>query len=158
MEIDQLKNQVVDIVKDIDDNNDEKVTISELVDYVAKKIKRSPMANLSIANEYLILYAVLIFGVIGYFIPNLNAGGWRATEWIPVVSIAMISGNIIYGGLLKNNFQKKLNLKESEQREMSATLDANKDALTKSTLSNQQITIERNFWKSRYEEEIKKKI
>ena len=47
-ELTKLKDTVINIVNDIDTNNDEKVTLTELTDYVADKIKKSRFANLSI--------------------------------------------------------------------------------------------------------------
>ena len=101
---------------------------------------------------------MLIFGIIGFFIPNLIDGDWELNEWMPIISIALISGNIIYGGLLKSNFQHKLSVKDNKNIELGETLNANRDALTKSTLRNQQIKMERDFWKKRFEENELKSI
>ena len=74
------------------------------------------------------------------------------SNWIPILSITFSLSNIIYGGVLKSNFQKQLNIKDEEQRELAQTLDANKEALTKATLKYTQLELERDFWKKRSED------
>lgn len=154
-----LETTILNVVNDADVNKDGKITLSELIDLAAAKakdlVKDSKLANMGIATEYIILFIVLVSGVLGYFIPSLNEAQFAFNAWIPVLSIGLIAGNIIYGGVLKSNFAKQLMQKDSERRETQATLDATKEALSKASIENERLKMEKDFWKDRYNENIK---
>lgn len=154
-----LETTILNVVNDADVNKDGKITLSELIDLAAAKakdlVKDSKLANMGIATEYIILFVVLVSGVLGYFIPSLNEAQFAFNAWIPVLSIGLIAGNIIYGGVLKSNFAKQLMQKDSERRETQATLDATKEALSKASTENERLKMEKDFWKDRYNENIK---
>jgi len=154
-----LQTTIINLVNGADTNKDGKISLNELIDLAAIKakdlLKESKFANMGIATEYIILFIVLVSGVLGYFIPSLNAAEFAFNAWIPVLSIGLIAGNIIYGGVLKSNFAKQLMAKDSERRETQATLDATKEALSKASIENERLKMEKDFWKDRYNENIK---
>jgi hypothetical protein len=153
---------VLNVVTEADKNKDGTITLSELIDLAATKakdlVKDSKFANMGIATEYIILFIVLVSGVLGYFIPSLNEAAFAFNAWIPVLSIGLIAGNIIYGGVLKSNFAKQLLQKDSEKRETQATLDATKEALSKASIENERLKMEKDFWQSRYNESHKRDL
>lgn len=157
-----LATTVINVVTEADKNKDGTITLNELIDLAASKtkelVKDSKFANMGIATEYIILFIVLVSGVLGYFIPSLNEAAFAFNAWIPVLSIGLIAGNIIYGGVLKSNFAKQLLQKDSEKRETQATLDATKEALSKASIENERLKMEKDFWQSRYNESHKRDL
>lgn len=158
---------VLTVVNNLDENKDGKITVGEIVQQVssvlADTLKKTPVgqkiSKWGIASEYIVLFIVLSLSIVGFFIPDLSVDKFELESWIPVISIILMMTNIIYGGVLKANFQNQLASEQLKARSLQETIDANKNALDIATQKLAQSDYEKKFWKDNYDqlrEQLKK--
>lgn len=105
---------------DVDENGI--IDGKEISSWVSKKTSDGTI------SEYIFIFMGVIMALIGYLKPT-----WDWASWGVIFSIALILGNMIFTGVVKNRIQQKLSAKENELEVVKQTNNALREALIKAT-------------------------